>query len=135
MGDVALTEKSLLGGLFLVAKNKYDEWLTEEGLVLIGGWARDGLSKEQIAENMGICRDTLYEWEKKFTDISDALKKGREVADRNVENALYKNAMNGNIAAQIFWLKNRKPNEWKDKQNMDLGGEGKVIIIDSIPDS
>ena len=118
-----------------MAKNKYDEWLTEEGLVLIGGWARDGLSKEQIAENMGICRDTLYEWEKKFTDISDALKKGREVADRNVENALYKNAMSGNIAAQIFWLKNRKPNKWKDKQNMDLGGEGKVIIIDSIPDS
>ena len=118
-----------------MAKNKYDEWLTEEGLVLIGGWARDGLSKEQIAENMGICRDTLYEWEKKFTDISDALKKGREVADRNVENALYKNAMNGNIAAQIFWLKNRKPNEWKDKQNMDLGGESKVMIVDSIPDS
>ena len=58
MGDVALTEKSLLGGLFLVAKNKYDEWLTEEGLVLIGGWARDGLSKEQLAENMGICSDT-----------------------------------------------------------------------------
>lgn len=124
-----------MGGLFLVAKNKYDEWLTEEGLVLIGGWARDGLSKEQIAENMGICRDTLYEWEKKFTDISDALKKGREVADRNVENALYQNALNGNIAAQIFWLKNRKPNEWKDKQNMDLGGESKVMIVDDITDS
>lgn len=124
-----------MGRIFLVAKNKYDEWLTEEGLVLIGGWARDGLSKEQIAENMGICRDTLYEWEKKFTDISDALKKGREVADRNVENALYKNAMSGNIAAQIFWLKNRKPNEWKDKQNMDLGGESKVMIVDDITDS
>lgn len=118
-----------------MAKNKYEEWLTEEGLVLIGGWARDGLSKEQIAENMGICRDTLYEWEKKFADISDALKKGREVADRNVENALYQNALNGNIAAQIFWLKNRKPNEWKDKQNMDLGGESKVMIIDDITDS
>lgn len=72
---------------------KYDDWLTPEGLLLIEGWARDGLTKEQIAHNIGICRDTLNEWEKKFPDISDVLKKSKEVADRHVENALYKKAI------------------------------------------
>lgn len=151
---------------------KYEEWLTEEGLLLIGGWARDGLTKEQIAENMGICRDTLWEWEKKYTDISDALKKNKEVADRHVENALFNKATgftatdrvvstkkvveyaNGkkvrettepvvveveryyppDTTAEIFWLKNRKPDHWRDKQNMEVNGEGKVMIVDSIPD-
>lgn len=72
---------------------KYDDWLTPEGLLLIEGWARDGLTKEQIAHNIGICRDTLNEWEKKFPDISYVLKKSKEVADRHVENALYKKAI------------------------------------------
>lgn len=46
------------------------------------GWARDGLTDEQIAYNIGIRRPTLYDWEKKYPDISDALKKGKEVVDR-----------------------------------------------------
>ena len=42
-----------------MAKGKYEEWRTPEGLLKIQGWARDGLTDEQIAHNMGICRDTL----------------------------------------------------------------------------
>lgn len=75
-----------------MAKGKYEYWLTEEGLTLIEGWARDGLREEDIAHNMGIRRQTLIEWKKRFTDISDSLKKGREVCDRIVENALFKKA-------------------------------------------
>lgn len=73
-------------------KGKYEYWISPDGLLLIEGWARDGLSKEQIARNIGCSRDTLNEWEKKFPDISDALKKGREVVIREVENALIKRA-------------------------------------------
>jgi len=73
-------------------KGKYEYWISPDGLLLIEGWARDGLSKEQIARNIGCSRDTLNEWEKKFPDISDALKKGREVVVREVENALIKRA-------------------------------------------
>ena len=73
-------------------KGKYEYWLSQNGLLLIEGWARDGLSKEQIAKNIGCSRDTLNEWEKRFPDISDALKKGREVVIREVENALIKRA-------------------------------------------
>lgn len=120
---------------------KYTYWLTEEGLLLIEGWARDGLTEEQIANNIGISRSTLNEWKKKFSDISDTLKQSKEIADRQVENALHKTALGfyyeedmvtnqgdvvrvkkyskPNTTAQIFWLKNRKPSNWRDKQEIE----------------
>lgn len=98
-----------------MAKSKADRWLEPDGLILIEGWARDGLIEEQIAHNMGIGLSTLGEYKKKYKEISDALKKGKEVADFMVENALFKSAMEGNTTAQIFWLKNRRPSKWRDK--------------------
>ena len=62
-------------------------------MLLLEAWARDGLTDEQIAHNMGICRDTLIQWKKTFPDILDALKKGKEVVDVQVENALYQKAI------------------------------------------
>lgn len=94
---------------------RIDEWLQPDSLILLEGWARDGLTKEQIAHNIGIGRTTLYEWEQKEPNIANALKKGREVVDFEVENALLKNAMEGNVTAQIFWLKNRKKEQWREK--------------------
>lgn len=76
-----------------MAKGKFSEWLTPEGLLIIEGWARDGLIDEQIAKNIGISRSTLSVWKTKYPDISDALKKGKEVVDREVENALLKRAL------------------------------------------
>lgn len=98
-----------------MAKGKYTEWLQPEKLILLQGWARDGLSDEQIAHNMGINAATLYTWKNKYNKINEALKKGKEVADYEVENALYKAALEGNTTAAIFWLKNRKPAQWRDK--------------------
>ena len=60
-----------------MAKGKYEYWLSEDGLILLSGWARDGLTHEQIAANIGIRRETLYEWMKRFPNISNALKKGK----------------------------------------------------------
>lgn len=102
-----------------MAKGKYQEWLEPEGLLKIEGWARDGLTDEQIAQNMGINPTTLYEWKKKYPEISKSLKRSKDVADRQVENALFENAISGNITAQIFWLKNRKPDKWRDKQEYE----------------
>lgn len=124
-----------------MAKGKYQEWLTPEGLLKIEGWARDGLIDEQIAQNIGIRAATLYEWKKRFPQFSEALKKGKEIVDRQVENALLKRALGyeyeeikekfeggvltertvtkkevvADTTAQIFWLKNRKPDTWRDK--------------------
>lgn len=49
-----------------MAKGKYQKWLEPEGLILLEGWARDGLTDEQIAKNMGITRKTLAEWKCKY---------------------------------------------------------------------
>lgn len=121
--------------------SKINDWLEKDKLILLEGWARDGLTDEQIAKNIGISRASLYEWKKKEIDISDALKKGKEIVDFEVENALLKRALgyeyeeetyeNGiltkkvkkqvppDTTAQIFWLKNRKPNNWKDRVETD----------------
>lgn len=136
-----------------MAKAKYEYWLTDDGLLLLAAWARDGLTDEQIAHNIGISRKTLAEWKKKYSDIGDTLKKGKEIVDIEVENALYKKATGFTVevlkpiklkevkyengrkvsekeyvqmvteeeyhppetAAQVFWLKNRRPDKWRDK--------------------
>lgn len=124
-----------------MAKGKYEYWLTTEGLLKLEGWARDGLTDEQIAKNIGISRSTLNVWKDRYSDISDALKKGKDIIDRQVENALLKRALGyeyeevkekfedgvitertvtkkevvPDTTAQIFWLKNRKPDKWRDK--------------------
>ena len=98
-----------------MAKGKYEYWLTEEGLLLLEGWARDGLTDEQIAHNIGISISTLNNWKNKYVEILESLKKGKEVVDYAVENALLKNALKGDTTAQIYWLKNRRSDKWRDK--------------------
>lgn len=134
-------------GVSLMAKAKYAEWLTPEGLLKIEGWARDGLIDREIANKIGISERTFTEWKSKFPIMSSVLKKGKDVIDRQVENALLKRALGyeytettreavkdpdtGDVemrvtkkvtkqvvpdtTAQIFWLKNRKPDKWRDK--------------------
>ncbi len=101
-----------------MAKGKYQRWLEPDGLLLLEGWARDGLTDEQLAEKIGITATTLYDWKNKFPEISEALKKGKEVVDYEVENALLNKALGGDTTAQIFWLKNRRPDKWRDKPEM-----------------
>ena len=98
-----------------MAKGKYEYWRSTEGRILLEGWARDGLTNIQIAQNIGIREKTLYEWMNKYSEISKSIKKGKEVVDYAVENALYRKAIEGDVAAMIFWLKNRKREKWRDK--------------------
>ncbi len=106
-----------------MAKGRYEYWLTKDGQTLLEGWARDGLTDEQIAKNIKINISTLYDWKKKHPEISEALKKGKEVVDYEVENALLKAALEGNVTAIIFWLKNRKKNVWRDRPEADADAE------------
>ncbi len=146
-----------------MAKGKYEKWLEPDGLLLLEAWARDGLTDEQIAHNMDVAYSTLRAWRDKFSALSAALKKGKEVVDVEVENALLKKALGiketvlkpikvkevlyedgkriketerieyaeeqvyvpPETAAIIFWLKNRRPDLWRDKQSMELSGEVK----------
>ncbi len=61
-----------------MAKGKYEYWLTPEGLIKLEGWARDGLTDEQIAQNIGINPATLYDWKNKYDEISKTLKRERK---------------------------------------------------------
>lgn len=76
-----------------MATGKYQKWLTPDGLMLLTAWARDGLSNEQIARKCGVNPDTLYTWKKQFPEISEALARGKEPVDVEVENALHKLAL------------------------------------------
>lgn len=136
-----------------MAKGKYADWITEDGLLLLEGWARDGLTDEQIAHNIGINVKTLWDWKVRFDPICNAIKKGKAPVDIQVENALLKRALGyeyeevtteitetpyidkrgkervrkqkhvkktrkivlPDTTAQIFWLKNRRPDKWRDK--------------------
>lgn len=73
-------------------KAQYEEWLQPDNIALLKAWARDGLTYEQIAKNIGISRKTLNQWIKKYVPIGNALKKNKELADIEVENSLYKRA-------------------------------------------
>ncbi len=148
-----------------MAKGKYKYWLTAEGLLQLEGWARNGLTDEQIAQNMGIGTRTLYEWKQKYPQISQSLKINKEIVDIQVENALLKRALGYSFTettkerkmndatgkyemvttkevvkevtpdttAQIFWLKNRKPEEWRDKK--DVAVEGNInSVVSSMSD-
>ena len=140
-----------------MAKSMMGEWAIPEKLLLLEAWARDGLTDEQIAEKIGINVRTLYNWKNKDVQIFQSLKRGKEVVDIEVENALYKKAVGfketvkkpikvkrvdyvdgkrdreyeevvdaeeevfipPDTTAQIFWLKNRKPEKWRDKPETD----------------
>lgn len=116
-----------------MAKEKYKEWLLPQNLLRVQGWCMDGLTELQIAENMDINPCTLWEWKKKYPEIANVLKVNKDIADRQVENALFKAAKEGNITAQIFWLKNRKRKEWQDVHKQEVDNISRVTIVDDIP--
>lgn len=138
-----------------MAYMKAEEWTLPNNLKRVEGWARDGLRNEDIAAKMGVSPSTFYEYVKKYSEISDAIKRGKAPVDFEVENAMLKSAIGHKetvrkpirlrttrrkdgmeiteehveyfdeevyippqVSAQIFWLKNRKPDIWRDKKEL-----------------
>ena len=147
-------------------RGKYEEWLTEEGLALITGWARRGLTEEKIADKMGVSVSTLSNYKNKFPKLLEAIKNGKEVPDIKVESAMFKRACgyrtrevtykadnNGELVpvsaiekdvppdttAQIYWLKNRRPDLWRDRwktaENADSAGGGVVVLPEVVAEA
>lgn len=128
-----------------MSKTKYEN-IVEPNLKLIERWKRNGASEEEIAKRLGIAYSTFNLYKAQKSELSEALKKGAEIIDTEVENALLKRALgydydeitkerndSGELVvtkvvhkqvvpdtkAQIFWLKNRCPDQWRDKLQVD----------------
>lgn len=131
-------------------RNTPEDILKPEVLIRIRGWCMDGLTNEQIAENLHISVSSLCKWKKQYSELNTALKVGKDVADRQVENALFNSAIGftdkegtyhaPNITAIIYWLKNRKPLQWRDKvvemDNSELTRASEILAnVESVIDN
>ena len=147
--------------IIIARKGNYTEWLTSDGLLRLEGWARDGLTDEQIAHNMGYGKSTLYRLKNEHSEIRDAIKKGKAPVDMEVENALLKRAlgydyeetvteiykegnverqhirkmkrhMPADVTAQIYWLNNRRSDRWKNRKAVE--SEQHDVTLDKAKD-
>jgi transposase-like protein len=117
-----------------------------------GDLALMGKTNPEIAEAIGVNTDTLDQWRKQFPEFSDAIKKNKDQADSVIVASLYERAKGyeyteisvkedpekgavtttttkqvaPDVTAQIFWLKNRQPKDWRDKQQVEHSGEVNV---------
>ncbi len=115
-----------------------------------------GATDKDLARLFDVSEDTVNEWKKNHPEFSESLKRGKDEADAKVASKLYHRAIGyehpeiitaayqGQITdtmtvtkhyapdptAAIFWLKNRQPEKWRDKQELDLGNkDGKPFEI------
>jgi hypothetical protein len=145
-----------------MAKSKWND--IKEKLILVECWARDGLTDEQISNNLGISTTTFYEYKKNYPEFSESLKRGKEIVDYEVENALLKRALGyefeektyetrwdenqgrfrevltkkvrkevvPDTTAQIYWLNNRKPEQWRNKRNEEEGNNKNLNKVEQL---
>ena len=145
-----------------MAKSKWSD--IKEKLILVECWARDGLTDEQISNNLGISTTTFYEYKKNYPEFSESLKRGKEIVDYEVENALLKRALGyefeektyetrwdenqgrfrevltkkvrkevvPDTTAQIYWLNNRKPKQWRNKRNEEEGNNENLNKVEQL---
>lgn len=124
--------------------------LIAENITNIRDWAGQGLSNGQIAAKFGVTNSAFWRWRQKIPEIDAALKEGGQVINDEVENALYRSAVgyeyeeteitndgharkikkvqHPNVNAIQFWLKNKRPETWRDKNEIELSGEVKSIF-------
>lgn len=111
-----------------------------------------GATDDEIANFFNVHRSTIYRWKLEYPDFCDAIKSAKENADERVERSLYQKATGYNVkqeqaikvkleqhregvevvevethvpadtTAAIFWLKNRRKDQWRDKQDVQLTG-------------
>lgn len=121
-----------------------DDWLTDDGLLLLESWARDGYTMVDISNKIGVDNDVFLRWKDRYPEIRQAVSKGKELVDYQVENALLKSALGyktkevkvtttmrygkvvetikevtdkevaPNVSAIQMWLYNRQKEKWKN---------------------
>lgn len=89
----------------------------EVDLKKVERFAAQGMTNEQIAAALGIHRSTYFKKKKNDKDFKDAIKAGQAKGIATITNSLFNGAKQGNVASQIFYLKNRAG--WRDKPDED----------------
>jgi len=116
--------------------------------------ASRGATDAELADFFEVSESTLNLWKIKHRDFSESLKEGKSVADDKVQNALFQRAIGyshpdthvsnhqGTVTltpivkhlppettAAIFWLKNRRPAEWREKVDVNANQSGEIRIV------
>ncbi|WP_353462480.1 helix-turn-helix domain-containing protein [Mammaliicoccus sciuri] len=134
----------------------YEKMGISDKLGLVEGWKRDGLTDVQIAKNLGVGKNSVIKWKNEIQEFRDAIKKGKEVSDYELENALHKRAVgyyyeeetvtnqgevvtvkkyeHANPTSLIFALKNRLPHKYRDKIEQDITQRSTVVNIGQYDD-
>ncbi|SFM35489.1 hypothetical protein [Salibacterium qingdaonense] len=124
-------------------KNKYQTHV-EPYLKEIEHWCRDGATEEEIRVRLGVGSSSFARYKNEYWELRETLKRGKQEADYEVEDALFKRATGYQYeevtyemghetkrvvkhyapdpTSAIFWLKNRQPEKWKDKQDIEHSG-------------
>jgi hypothetical protein len=98
-----------------INKSSADYWLSEDGLLLLECWSRDGMLLKDIATNMGISPAQLSHYRKQYEEIDKALATGKEIVDYRVENALLKSALGFKTQEITVTIGHRQINgQWVD---------------------
>lgn len=80
-----------------------------------------GYTIHEIAQWFGKSEALMHYWGSVHPPFKEALRMHVGNADARVVNRLYAKALEGDTTAMIFWLKNRQPNDWRDKRDIDIG--------------
>lgn len=118
-------------------------------------YAMEGMIDTEIAKMLGVAPSKFYEYQKKYTEFRESIKRGKQPVDFVIEKALLKRAMGyeyeetereadpltkqvtkikkktkempGNVLAQRIWLFNRKPEKWRIRKDLPLSGDMEKI--------
>lgn len=117
-----------------------------------------GATDTEIAREFRVNVVTLYRWKIRYPDFCRALQAGKEMSDARVERSLYERAngytykaekifcdkdghvtrvsyqerMPPDVAAAFIWLKNRRPNDWRDRKDVQHSGELQITKIERV---
>ena len=91
------------------------DWETEDSLLLLRGWKRDGLEDKQIAKQIGIAAETLCRWKARSESIRQALNKTKDIVNRELEESMFKRASG-------FYV-----DEWVEEYRYDEQGNETVV--------
>ena len=103
----------------------------DETLEKIENWAGKGLSESQIADLLNCSLSTIARNKRNNDKFGTALRTGKARAIAAISNKVYENALEGKENSAFFFLRNRDPENWSDRQEVNHNINLKQIMQNS----